>query len=67
VTSCESCKAPILWAVTESGKRMPLDAKPEKRILLEEDGCQPPVAHVIDVYVSHFATCPQAAQHRRRR
>jgi len=25
---CRSCKAPILWALTETGKRMPVDAEP---------------------------------------
>lgn len=25
---CRSCGAPILWVVTENGKRMPLDAEP---------------------------------------
>lgn len=25
---CRSCKAPILWTVTEAGKRMPVDLHP---------------------------------------
>lgn len=41
--TCRSCSAPIVWIVTASGKRMPVDP----------DG------------VSHFETCPNAAQHRR--
>jgi hypothetical protein len=26
--TCKSCGAPILWTITERGKRMPLDAAP---------------------------------------
>jgi hypothetical protein len=41
---------------------MPVDAEqPLKRIVLE--GNQP-LARVVDTYVSHFVTCPQAAEHR---
>lgn len=60
-SACRSCGAPIVWVVTESGKRMPLDAKPEKRFVVDVDG----KAYVRDTYVSHFAHCPNAAQHRR--
>jgi hypothetical protein len=60
-SNCRSCNAPILWIVTNpGGKRMPLDAKPEKRFVIE--GGQ---AFSRDTYVSHFATCPNAAQHRK--
>ena len=35
---CRSCGAPIIWAVTENGKRMPVDATPREdgNILLIE-------------------------------
>jgi len=39
---------------------MPLDAKPEKRIVIEDM-----VARVKDVFTSHFVTCPDAKQHRK--
>lgn len=32
--NCKSCGAAILWVTTEGGKNMPLDAKPEKRVIL---------------------------------
>ena len=62
--TCRSCGAPILWVVMRpSGKRMPLDAKPEKRITLDlVDGL---VGEMTDTYVSHFSSCPNAAQHRK--
>jgi hypothetical protein len=71
ISRCRSCNAAIIWAKTESGKTMPLDAEPAGRpsgvFRIEyRNG----YAHAISVagepvYVSHFATCPNAAQHRR--
>jgi DNA polymerase III epsilon subunit-like protein len=59
--TCKSCGAAILWAKTPAGKAMPLDAEPQKRIVL---GRVTGEAHVLDTYVPHWATCPSAAQHR---
>lgn len=59
--TCGSCKAPIVWVATVTGKRMPVDA-------LDKQGA-PVTAVTFDakVHTSHFATCPQAAQHRKAR
>lgn len=55
---------------------MPINAKPEKRITLAHyqvpsdaapDERGGPRASVVDTYTSHFATCPNAAQHRGKR
>ncbi len=62
--TCRSCGAAIVWAVTENGKRMPLDAKPEKR-LVREGRQEPPLVRVVDTYTSHFTSCPNADQHRK--
>jgi len=71
---CNSCDAPIIWALTENGKRMPVDAEPVRdgNIVLEHHG-QRVTAIVRDamlpglepLYKSHFATCPNASTHRR--
>lgn len=82
---CRSCQAEIIWAVTKTGARMPLDAAPvpgEPRQhgvfmlarRLDDDPLAWPVAVTerdgefarlkLALYVSHFATCPHAAQHR---
>lgn len=45
---------------------MPIDVEPEKRIVLENDASGQPLGRVVDTYVSHFATCPNADQHRQR-
>jgi len=43
---CRSCGAKILWAVTEKGKRMPLDAEPSEagNIFLQHRPNQNPLA-----------------------
>lgn len=58
---CRSCGEPILWVRTAAGKMMPLDAVPrvDGNVMREfADGSRL-------YYVSHFATCPNAASHRR--
>ena len=75
MSTCGSCDAPIRWALTVNGKRIPLDAEPvaDGNIVLRSG-----IAHIektaaLDLdgggarYVSHFATCPNSQQHRRRR
>lgn len=80
---CSSCQAPIVWCTTyATGARMPLDPDPviggNVRVLdLHRD---PPLVKVtgaaIDLfdeqddgtrYVSHFVSCPNADEHRRKR
>jgi len=66
---CRSCRVPIEWVRTTSGKRIPLDIgeHPGGNIVLV-DG----VAHYVSAdhdtprRRTHFATCPHAADHRRR-
>jgi hypothetical protein len=66
MATCSSCGAEIIWTVTEAGRRMPIDAKPEKRVVLRKQENDPltPLARVVDTFISHFATCPNAARHR---
>jgi len=78
---CRSCKAPIIWAVTKTGKRMPVDETPTKggNIILGMRWQLPPIAHVQTeqqlallrergevLYVSHFATCKQGKKWRKK-
>lgn len=65
---CRSCNAEIIWAVTATGKRMPVDAAPSANGNIHLEGT---TAIVLDEPVdgartSHFATCPNADQHRKR-
>ena len=72
VSVCRSCGASILWAATASGRSTPLDAgpHPEGNLYLDGDVARVAVAaraapEGAPLYRSHFATCPQAARHRR--
>jgi hypothetical protein len=82
LSACRSCGAEIVWAITGSGKRMPVDADPtpDGNLILTDD---PPHAVMLvqgqdslfaagaggdsPRYTSHFATCEFADQHRRTR
>lgn len=57
---CSSCQQPIVWFRTKNGNRMPVDAETTRPTDAE---------HQLDLtrHRSHFATCPNANQHRRPR
>lgn len=73
--NCRSCGAQIIWAVTQKNRNIPLDPVPvaDGNITLEQRGAElAPLAIAnairapgILYYKSHFATCPNAANHRR--
>jgi hypothetical protein len=73
---CRSCGAAIIWEPsTASGKLMPLDAEPhpDGNIVLIPAGAMVLSKETAETgkrigsrrYRSHFATCPDAAQHRK--
>jgi len=74
--TCRSCGKPIKWVVTQKNKRMPIDPQPVEggNIELHNQGeYLPPLAVYhslapagVKLYVSHFATCPNAAKHRKK-
>jgi hypothetical protein len=59
---CRKCGAPIYWATTTTGKSTPLDARPVLGFRPVEG--RPGVVEPAKVLQSHFATCPDADQHR---
>lgn len=70
---CSSCKAPIEWAWTDQGKRIPLDVGE-----VSGGNLQPFETYGAKIIVrvvgplqgtrrSHFATCPDATEHRKSR
>jgi hypothetical protein len=70
---CRSCGAGVYWALSASGKPMPINPRPTGagNIVLHQDddrwtavvrSSADPLAR----YVSHFATCPDAGRWRRR-
>lgn len=69
MSQCATCKAEIVWAVTPTGKAMPVDPDPvdNGNLVLDVDArpvsVRPP--ELTDDpegprHVSHFATCPDA-------
>lgn len=73
--ACAGCGAMISWVTLDTGKRMPVNAVADSRAgrVFFFDGkwrvtskhVQPPPA--TSLYVSHFATCPNASQFRKGR
>jgi hypothetical protein len=64
LVKCDGCDAKILWAKTAEGKEIPLHPRPPTyRVRL---GALGPIAEKTTedepVYVSHFATCPNASK-----
>lgn len=75
-----SCGARIVWAITENGKQIPLDAEPEKRTVIVHhqelvkstkdlvlgDSFEAMVRAVVaDTFMPHHATCPHAERFRK--
>lgn len=79
MSTCASCGASVVWVLTVRGVRMPVDAVPSPDGTLRLVGVPPTaiaVGRTVDLldttddgvrHVSHFATCPNADQHRRKR
>lgn len=78
---CRSCGAAVIWCQTESGKMTPIDAVASEggNVVIRPafDASEAPIAHVLTApelarpalearHMPHFATCPNAAKHRRR-
>jgi hypothetical protein len=75
--SCTACGATIIWAITSSGRRMPVDSQysPLGNVVLEPvKGKATPLARVLTKSeqwpeagrrLSHFSTCPHADRFRR--
>ena len=56
IQKCRSCGADVIFIRTKKGKLMPVDAATVEREDYDFDAAR---------HVSHFATCPDAAKHRR--
>jgi len=78
IANCRTCQAPIIWATSSGGKRMPVDAEPvpdgNVELTLQPGAFVGPVAAVLTgpslfekpLRTAHFTTCPDAEQWRRR-
>lgn len=74
--NCGSCRARIVWAKMErTGKAAPFEPDPEGEWIINAGGVASfqgkapefmPVENIVPRYKSHFATCAQAKQWRKR-
>ncbi len=70
---CRTCEAPIVWALTQNGKKMPLDAEPSAEgtfVLMNGSTWRAKPEDIAvhrPLHTSHFATCPDRDQHRKPR
>jgi hypothetical protein len=81
--ACRSCRKEIIWTVTESGKKMPVDLRPctygkffifrradsidSLSVRSKNRDAEEARKRNQDRYDSHFATCAHADRHRRAR
>lgn len=79
MSTCRSCRAPIVWAITAQGYRMPVNEKPAADGNLAIDPLSKSSGFLAARYLkkddelrpgewrgtSHFATCPNAGEHRK--
>ncbi len=80
---CGTCNSRVIWTLTAAEKRMPVDPDPAtegnlllvpsqtgrhvRSIVLRDRGLETAAARGEPLHLSHFATCPQADKHRRKR
>ena len=70
--TCRSCSAPLIWATSPKGRPLPLDARAVVYVI-DPNETKPQAEKANDesgtaaYYVSHFATCPNASSHSRRK
>ncbi len=64
-SKCRSCGAYIIWLKTSTGKNIPVDADSLDDVEIE--GGEKPIFDAKAGHISHFATCPNADKHRRRK
>lgn len=68
---CKTCNAEIAWAITTTGKRMPVDVEPSANgnVMLRIEG-EKLFAQIVSRddprprHTSHFVTCPDADEWR---
>jgi len=66
--SCSSCGAEIFFARTKAGKLVPLSIKSrERRYTAWRTPGDRWMGDLVDTYLTHFADCPNAAMHRKKK
>ena len=70
IAKCSSCGRAIIWVTSPAGARLPLDARPVVAYLEPPDESTPAQTlgdwikgDAPKLFISHFVTCPQPAEH----
>lgn len=68
-SKCRGCGREIVWGQDAEGKRIPLDPRPPVYRVFDPPNAGEPhlVARMPNAMVSHFITCPKAAEFSRGR
>jgi len=66
MTTCKGCGAKIKFIKMVSGKSMPVDLEPEKRIVKANTAPDGYRFKMVDAFTPHWATCPKAAQFKKK-
>lgn len=72
-SKCKSCGAKIIWIQTRRNKWIPVDYEPvfakggEKNVFRNDGKMYRSAPEGAEVYITHFATCPNAKEHRRKK
>ena len=64
--ACRGCGAPIIFAVTEKGRQMPLDAEPTPDGEWSVADTGDLIRAVSGGHKTHFETCPVGRKYRKR-
>lgn len=81
MSRCRSCDAEIFWATSQSGKAMPLNAKPDpfgnvkiygrpaacSAVVLAGSDLEAARADGVRLFMPHHATCPQGGAWRKKK
>lgn len=79
VSICRSCQADVYWMRSDKGKNAPIDARPSADgnctldftfktfRVLSGDALDLARTNGVELFKNHFATCPNASDHRRRK
>lgn len=62
---CRGCGQEIVWAVTETERKMPVEVRGYTLFTLEEELDGTMRAKAVQVHASHFSVCPAADQFRK--
>lgn len=63
---CRSCDAEVIWVFSAAkGLRMPLDKARKVIFTISRNDAGQEIGTGISGHESHFATCPQADEHRK--